>query len=346
MLESCAQLSYVADAHGSQQMHQCPSCILLVSISSSPLSSWPQVPYAARTRSSNQVKKHVAPLLQIFNVSCQGSLLDSLLPRDTKEVKASPAGKAAKKNKVAGLGGGGKPNSTAPGPSSSASSGLATPAPKDAQSEAGSASTERKMPKGRGKGARIPVEPQALLQYEGFDDIKTLFDSAMQKLKEPPFNTLCPSPAEAKEIETKTKSFVTDLNKWHKMLITMDGKMAKRQNTPVEALNILRGLKNNIKKVCNVFYDSSKKSLEVTKLQGLLDSLTESGFTMAPVIIAKVTRAACIDAMLFGKWDELRKILVSFSDAQEASEEILQKYVDGIFDLGLTKLIGGFAGYL
>ena len=262
-----------------------------------------------------------------------------MLPRDTREMKMAVAKPAAKKSKVASAVGGGRPAVT-----KSASS---TPRPRDAQSQDGSATSESKVAKSRGKGARIPIEPDALLRYEGFDDIKTWFASAMLTLQEPPFTVLCPSPADSKHIDAKSREFVEALTKQHKALITIDGKMMKRQSTPAEALDILRDLKNVLKRVSCVFYDSGKRDLDASKMQGHLEFIARGGFVMAPVIVAKVTRVACIDAIVFGNWEELKKLVTKFTDDHKAvPEESLQKYVDGVFDLGLTKLMAGFAGTL
>lgn len=210
-------------------------------------------------------------------------------------------------------------------------------------------SSSEKKPKGRGKAARIPLEPAALLTHEGYDDISEWFTEVMkEKMNASPFCILNPSPAENKDVDAAARDLVTELNKKYKLLCAMDSRMLKRQSTPQESLDTLRNLKSHLKRTSAMLHDLLKKEFDTSKVIGYVEGLAQDEYHVGFSFTARVAKQFCKECVQHGKWDNLSKHLVEFCgkcDNRGQDAYAVQRFAESIFDMGLIKLVASLTGH-
>lgn len=217
-------------------------------------------------------------------------------------------------------------------------------------SEAASSSgSNNQKTKGRGKASRIPLEPSALLKHEGYDEVQEWLVQAMQKMAQPPLCILNPSPADAKDIDAASRELVTELNKKYKLLTVMDGRMTKRQSTPKESLDTLRALKSHLRRASALLHDLLKKELDTSRAMGCINELATAGYHFGLAHAAKITKQFSKECVQHGKWDALKTHIKDFLGqcaAKGHDAAAMQKFAEGILDMGFIKLVSALTGDL
>ena len=168
---------------------------------------------------------------------------------------------------------------------------------------------KRKKDKGRGKGARIPFEAEALLEYEGFKDIQVQFQQDVLPFAQGPFDLFTFG---ADHVQA-CRLMVPPIQKIVTQIATMDARMAKRKATPKDALDTLRSLRKNARALSNLLLEVVKRDVDWFKVHTLLVELQGDKITVGVSINKKIFVGLAKLLTRLGKFDELIR-LTSFDD--------------------------------
>eukprot|EP00974_Lingulodinium_polyedra_P092461 8958315-Lingulodinium_polyedra.AAC.1 len=139
--------------------------------------------------------------------------------------------------------------------------------------------------KGKGKGANIPVEPKALLEYEGFGDVLKSISSDIAKLTQAPLNSWDDTPI--KDFASTCRSIVTRLQAHISSIAVIDARISKRKHSPPAALDEIREVRKCVKSAITLLLELPKRDPNFMKCYECYMDMAKGGYEIGAALIKK-----------------------------------------------------------
>ena len=207
--------------------------------------------------------------------------------------------------------------------------------------------TEEQKCKGRGKGSKIPVDVQGVLEYYEIPALVTKITTAMAPTLKTPFSSVLDSPAAITEFDQKCPDIATALLKVYGEFVAVDNKMTKREFTPQEALEEVRKYRCHATTLQKIFTQVCKRDFEGETVHTSLMELSKD-YNIGCAVYIRVFKQRLADYMRFGRGEEMAALidkesntLPTGSDCKKMRLQVIRNVVGQAVEAGLAKLFQG-----